>query len=136
MTVLRTSVDPRSPDYLANREALLGQIAAVDTEHAKAVAGGGPKYVDRHRQRGKLLIRERIERLIDEDSPFLELSALAGWGSEFPVGASAVTGIGVVRAWSASSGAAIPPSRAGPPTRGRCARCCGPTRSPVRTGCR
>ena len=60
MTVLRTSVDPRSPEHLANREALLEQIAAVDAEHAKAVAGGGPKYVDRHRQRGKQLIRERI----------------------------------------------------------------------------
>ncbi len=113
MTVLRTSVDPRSPGYLANREALLEQIAAVDAEHAKAVAGGGPKYVDRHRQRGKLLIRERIELLIDEDSPFLELSALAGWGSEFPVGASAVTGIGVVEGVECLIGGSDPTIKGG-----------------------
>ena len=113
MTVLRTSVDPRSPEHLANREALLEQIAAVDAEHAKAVAGGGPKYVDRHRQRGKLLIRERIELLIDEDSPFLELSALAGWGSEFPVGASAVTGIGVVEGVECLIGGSDPTIKGG-----------------------
>ena len=96
MTVLRSTLDTSSDTYRANREALLEQIAAVEAEHAKAVAGGGPKYVDRHRQRGKLLVRERIELLVDEDSPFLELSPLAGWGSEFHVGASVVTGVGVV----------------------------------------
>lgn len=50
----------------------------------------------RHHQRGKLLVRERIEALIDPDSHFLELSPLAAWGSDFTVGASVVTGIGVV----------------------------------------
>ena len=58
--------------------------------------GGGEKYVDRHHERGKLLPRERIELLVDEGSAFLELSPLAGWGSDFAVGASVVTGIGVV----------------------------------------
>ncbi|MFE2174627.1 acyl-CoA carboxylase subunit beta, partial [Kitasatospora sp. NPDC059462] len=62
----------------------------------EAQAGGGPAYVERHRGRGKLLARERIELLIDEDSPFLELSPLAAWGSEYPVGAALVTGIGTV----------------------------------------
>src|SRR5699024_4582179 len=62
----------------------------------KAVAGGGEKYVRRHRDRGKLLARERIELLLDEDAPFLELSPLAAWGSEYHVGGSTVTGIGVV----------------------------------------
>ncbi len=78
------------------RTAMLDKIAALDAEHAKAVAGGGQKYVDRHHARGKLLARERIELLIDEGSAFLELSTLAGWGSDFAVGASVVTGIGVV----------------------------------------
>ena len=59
-------------------------------------AGGGEKYVDRHHARGKLLPRERIELLVDAGSAFLELSPLAGWGSDFTVGASVVTGIGVV----------------------------------------
>jgi len=81
---------------MGNREALLAKIAELDAEHAKALAGGGPKYVERHHRRGKLLARERVELLIDEDSPFLELSPLAAWGTDFPVGASVVTGIGRV----------------------------------------
>jgi acetyl-CoA carboxylase carboxyltransferase component len=78
------------------REAMLTKIADLDTEQAKAVAGGGERYVERHRARGKLTARERIELLIDPGSAFLELSPLAGWGSDFTVGASVVTGIGVV----------------------------------------
>jgi acetyl-CoA carboxylase carboxyltransferase component len=81
---------------MTNREAMLDKLADLETEHAKAVAGGGEKYVARHHERGKLLPRERIELLVDEGSAFLELSPLAGWGSDFAVGASVVTGIGVV----------------------------------------
>ncbi|MBD0323086.1 MAG: acyl-CoA carboxylase subunit beta, partial [Aldersonia sp.] len=62
----------------------------------KAVAGGGPDKLARHRKRGKLTPRERIDLLLDEDSPFLELCPLAAWGSDFQVGASVVIGIGVV----------------------------------------
>ena len=75
MTVVcgRTSTRGR-PSSRANREAMLAKLAEVDAEHAKALAGGGPKYTERHHERGKLLARERIELLVDEDSPFLELS--------------------------------------------------------------
>jgi len=79
-----------------SRRAMLEKLADLDAEHAKAVAGGGEKYVDRHHQRGKLMPRERIELLVDPGSAFLELSPLAGWGSDFTVGASVVTGIGVI----------------------------------------
>ena len=96
MTVLTTAVDPAAADFLANREAMLAEIENLDAEHAKAVAGGGPKYVERHRARGKLLARERIELLLDPGAPFLELSPLAAWGTDFTVGASVVTGVGVV----------------------------------------
>ncbi|MEO6880352.1 MAG: carboxyl transferase domain-containing protein [Mycobacteriaceae bacterium] len=71
-------------------------LDALADEHAKALAGGGARYTDRHHARGKLLARERIELLLDPGAPFLELSALAAWGSDFAVGASLVTGIGVV----------------------------------------
>jgi acetyl-CoA carboxylase carboxyltransferase component len=81
---------------MSNRESMLEKIADLEAEVAKAVAGGGEKYVDRHHARGRLLPRERIELLVDEGSAFLELSPLAGWGSDFHVGASLVTGIGVV----------------------------------------
>jgi acyl-CoA carboxylase subunit beta len=80
----------------AYREAMLAKLDEVHAEQAKALAGGGEKYVKRHHERGKLLARERIELLVDEDSPFLELSPLAGYGTDFPVGGSVVTGIGVV----------------------------------------
>ncbi|MET3984896.1 carboxyl transferase domain-containing protein [Streptomyces sp. PvR034] len=96
MTRLGTSVDTSDPDHLAHRAAALERIGALDAEHAKALAGGGEKYTARHRARGKLLARERIELLLDPDTPFLELSPLAAWGSDYPVGASMVTGIGVV----------------------------------------
>ncbi|MEU5993955.1 carboxyl transferase domain-containing protein [Spirillospora sp. NPDC047418] len=89
-------LDARSPEYRERRAAMLDKLAALDAEHARALEGGGEKYVARHRKRGKLLARERIELLLDPDSPFLELSPLAAWGSDFPVGASVVTGIGVV----------------------------------------
>jgi acetyl-CoA carboxylase carboxyltransferase component len=75
---------------------MLVKLAELETEQEKAIAGGGDKYVTRHRERGKLLARERVELLLDPDSPFLELSTLAAWGSDYQVGASAVTGIGVV----------------------------------------
>ncbi|MFH8990744.1 acyl-CoA carboxylase subunit beta [Streptomyces sp. NPDC017940] len=96
MTVLASALDPASAEYAAHRDAMLAKLAELDTEQAKALAGGGAKYVERHRKRGKLLARERIELLLDPDTPFLELSPLAAWGSEYPVGASMVTGIGVV----------------------------------------
>jgi acetyl-CoA carboxylase carboxyltransferase component len=96
MTVLPSMLDPAGEVYAARRAAMLASLEALDAEQAKAVAGGGPKYVDRHRGRGKLLARERVELLIDPDSPFLELSPLAAWGSAYAVGASVVTGIGVV----------------------------------------
>ncbi|WP_199745407.1 acyl-CoA carboxylase subunit beta [Amycolatopsis sp. WAC 04182] len=96
MSTIRSTVDTRSDEFAANRESMLGKLAEIDGEHAKAIAGGGEKYVARHRKRGKLLARERIELLLDEDSPFLELSPLAAWGSDYQVGASVITGIGVV----------------------------------------
>ncbi|MEU8539474.1 carboxyl transferase domain-containing protein [Streptomyces sp. NPDC048717] len=96
MTVLASALDTAGPEYAGNRAAMLDKIAALDVEHAKALAGGGEKYVARHRKRGKLLARERIELLVDPDTPFLELSPLAAWGSDYPVGASLVTGLGVV----------------------------------------
>ncbi len=96
MTVLSSSIDPRSVAFLANRAAMLELLAQHDVEVDKALAGGGEAYVARHRARGKLTARERVELLVDPGSPFLELSSLAAWGSSFHVGASIVTGIGVV----------------------------------------
>ncbi|HUZ36928.1 MAG TPA: carboxyl transferase domain-containing protein [Streptosporangiaceae bacterium] len=95
-TVLRSSLDPGSAEYQANRAAQLELLAQLDQQLELARAGGGPRYAQRHRDRGRLLARERIELLLDRDAHFLELSPLAAWGTEFTVGASLITGIGVV----------------------------------------
>ncbi|HEY0638516.1 MAG TPA: carboxyl transferase domain-containing protein [Pseudonocardiaceae bacterium] len=112
-TALDSALDTRSETFAANREAMLATLDQVHAEHAKAVAGGGPKYVRRHRDRGKLLPRERIELLLDPDSPFLELCPLAAWGSDFAVGASTVVGIGVVEGVECVIGASDPTVKGG-----------------------
>jgi acetyl-CoA carboxylase carboxyltransferase component len=96
VTVLSTSVQHSDERFAANRDGLLGLLAEHDAQVELAREGGGARYLERHRARGRLTARERIELLIDQDSAFLELSPLAAWGTEFHVGASLVTGIGVV----------------------------------------
>lgn len=96
MPVLSTDVDTSSDTYLANLQVQSAAVAALREQLELVAAGGGPRYVQRHHDRGRLLARERIELLVDRDAPFLELSALAAWGTEFNVGAAIVTGVGVV----------------------------------------
>ncbi|SDG62953.1 acyl-CoA carboxylase subunit beta [Pseudonocardia oroxyli] len=96
MTVLTSLLDTSAEAYAHNRAAQLEVIAQLDEQLQLAVAGGGERYTQRHRERGKLTVRERLELLLDPDSPFLELSPLAAWGTEFTVGASVLTGIGAV----------------------------------------
>ena len=96
MPVLNPRRDPVAEIHATNRAAMTGLLAELDQQLALARAGGGPVYTARHRARGKLPVRERIELLLDPDTAFLELSPVAGWGSSFTVGGSVVTGIGVV----------------------------------------
>jgi acetyl-CoA carboxylase carboxyltransferase component len=81
---------------MENRAAMLARLGDLEAALDQARAGGGPRYVQRHHARGKLLARERIELLVDRDSPFLELMPVAAYGSDYPVGAGVVTGIGIV----------------------------------------
>jgi acyl-CoA carboxylase subunit beta len=96
MPVLASRVDPRSTQFDQNRSEMHARLAELDAALEQARSGGGEKYTTRHHARGKLLARERIELLVDRDAPFLELMAVAAYGSDFPVGAATVTGIGVV----------------------------------------
>ncbi|GAB32329.1 acyl-CoA carboxylase subunit beta [Gordonia otitidis] len=96
MTALRSTIDPTSAEFTAARDSMVEKLDHLQGELDKALAGGGEKYVERHRKRGKMTARERIELLLDEDSDFLELCPLAAYGSDFHVGASVVVGIGVV----------------------------------------
>jgi acyl-CoA carboxylase subunit beta len=94
--VLDTRFDPSADHARRNREANLGLLAEIDEALATARAGGGPAKVERHRGRGKLLVRERLALLLDRDSPFLEIQPLIGHGSDFHPGGSTVSGIGRV----------------------------------------
>src|SRR6195256_7079791 len=101
MPVLRSRLDPASEEVRANAEAmatLVTELRKRQSEVASRGAGGDDRSIARHRERGKLPVRERIDRLIDPGSPFLELSPLAANGlyeDEAP-SAGIVTGIGSV----------------------------------------
>src|ERR1035437_7095230 len=96
MPILPTRIDPHSETFIANRQAMLEKLDRLAALQRQALLGGGERYVERHHRRGKLLPRERIELLVDPDSPFLELSPYAAAETEYEVGASLVTVIGVV----------------------------------------
>ena len=96
MARLETRVDPATPAFQANAEAVGALCAELERRVAEAQAGGGARAVERHRSRGKLPARERIDLLLDPESAFLELSPLAADGVyEDPTpSAGIVTGIG------------------------------------------
>ena len=75
---------------------MLEQIEQIERLLDQAEAGGGPESMARLRSRGKLPIRERIANVIDPNSPFLEISALAGYDSDYTIGGGMVVGVGVV----------------------------------------
>src|ERR1700749_618041 len=96
MPVLKSPLDTTDETYRDNRRVQLEALAALEQQLDLVRAGGGERYARRHHDRGRLLVRERLELLLDRYTPFLELSSLAAWGSGFTVGASILTGIGVV----------------------------------------
>ncbi|WP_072806116.1 acyl-CoA carboxylase subunit beta [Rhodococcoides yunnanense] len=96
MSQLVSRLDVRSDEFERNRKAMLTALESIEGHTAKVVAGGGERYVERHRARGKLLVRERVELLIDRDSALLELSPLAGAETDDPIGGGVVTAVGVV----------------------------------------
>ena len=86
MEVLRSRVDLRSEAYRETARRSSSSSPTWTSSSRWCARGGGEKYVERHRQRGKLMARERIELLLDRDSPFLEIAPLAAWGTEFGLG--------------------------------------------------
>ena len=91
-------IDLRSQTFTRNAESYAHLLAQLRERMCWALAGGGEKLRARHLERGKLPVRDRIDLLLDPGSPFLELSALAGYGlygNEVPA-AGVVTGIGRV----------------------------------------
>ena len=99
MAVLESHVDTTSAEFRDNAAHMGGLVAQLRERLAAAARGGGEEALRRHHEQGKLLVRERIERLLDPATPFLEIGALAGFGlydGQAP-GAGLVCGIGRVR---------------------------------------
>ncbi|MGH2511552.1 MAG: carboxyl transferase domain-containing protein, partial [Candidatus Limnocylindrales bacterium] len=104
MSVLRSRLDPANPESVANRAAMDELVADLRARQARVSAsgaGGDPAAIARHVARGKLPVRERIDRILDSGSAFLELSPLAADGVYGADGndapsAGIVTGVGTI----------------------------------------
>ena len=98
MGVLSSQVERESDVFAQRRERMEALVSELRERTAGVGAGGGEKAIERHRSRGKLTARERVDRLLDPGSAFLELGALAAWEmyDDGAPSAGIVTGIGVV----------------------------------------
>ena len=98
MPVLNSQLDVQSSQYQSNFQSMQNLVDEFKARVQQVKLGGGEQAMERHRSRGKLTARERIDALIDPGSAFLELSTLAAWdmygGSVSSAGV--VTGIGVI----------------------------------------
>jgi len=103
MAVLQTKLNPRAEDFKANATAMRALVDDLNAKLAKIAEGGGEAARAKHLARGKLAPRERVERLLDPDTPFLEIAPLAALGmypekdgSDAAPSAGIITGIGRV----------------------------------------
>ena len=97
MQTLPTRINPRDDIFQRNREDMLEALVQLDQLHDEAANGAGRERTrERLRKRGKLPVRERVGYLLDPDTPFLELSPLSGYYTNYPVGSTMLAGIGVV----------------------------------------
>ena len=97
---IRSQADPRSAEFLRNRAHHEGLRDDLRRRIDEVVRGGDPRLLEKHRERGKMFVRDRIDGLLDPGSPFLELSALAAdgvYGKDHVPAAGVVTGIGRVQ---------------------------------------
>jgi 3-methylcrotonyl-CoA carboxylase beta subunit len=99
MERIPSRISPNSPDFKRNREVMEAQVAQLRADIDRIRLGGPENARRRHVERGKLLVRDRVKRLIDPESPFIELSALAAWGmyDDDAPAASLITGIGRIQ---------------------------------------
>src|SRR5437870_2398212 len=99
MEQIESRISPNSPEFKRNRELMEAHVKQLRAE-IERIRQGGPEHARKlHVERGKLLVRERVKRLLDPGSPFLELSLLAAYGmyDDSPPAASIITGIGRIQ---------------------------------------
>ena len=97
MPVIQSRLDTRAEQYKINRREMLARLAHLEDLHAEAAKGGGEEAMARLRSRDKMPVRERVARVLDPDSPFLEISPLAAWNSHYTIGSGFIVGIGVIK---------------------------------------
>jgi acetyl-CoA carboxylase carboxyltransferase component len=99
LQVLKTKIDTRSEEFIRNKNAYLDLMVTYRQSLSESTKGGSKRAIQLHKERNKLLARERIDMLIDRNTPFLELSPMAAYNlydNQFP-SAGIVTGIGIVQ---------------------------------------
>lgn len=98
MTILQSKINPRSEEFQTNQASMAEAVADLRDKVSTIQQGGGPSYQERHIARGKLLPRERINRLLDDGSPLLEIGQLAAYNvyDDNVPAAGVVAGIGRV----------------------------------------
>ncbi|MBB1470974.1 methylcrotonoyl-CoA carboxylase, partial [Pseudoalteromonas sp. SG41-5] len=80
MTILKSSVNPHDPQFLQNHKNMAALVDDLRDKVSEISQGGGVALIERHESRGKMFVRERISTLLDEGSPFLEISQFAAFG--------------------------------------------------------
>ena len=93
---IRSTLNTRTPEFQENREGMLKKLEEIESLLDEAELGGGAHHHERLAKRGKLPVRERVALALDPDSPFLEISSLAGYNSDYAMGGGALLGIGVI----------------------------------------
>ena len=93
---IKSNINKKSKEYQKNKNDMLEKLSEIEDLLDFAELGGGMHHHERLASRGKMSIRSRIANFIDPDSPFLEISSLAAYGSVYPVGGGAVAGVGIV----------------------------------------
>ena len=77
MPVLESAIDPKTDFFMQNKKAMEQQVELMRSRFSKIQEGGGQEAIQRHKARGKMTARERIQKLIDPGSSFLELSSVS-----------------------------------------------------------
>lgn len=93
---IHSNLDTKTDLYNRNKRSMLEKLNFIDDLLDQAELGGGKYHHERLAKRGKMPIRERIINVIDDDSPFLEISPLAAYGTDYTVGGGCVSGIGLI----------------------------------------
>ncbi|KAF9164253.1 hypothetical protein BGX21_000992 [Mortierella sp. AD011] len=93
----KSKINTKAPEYIANYKEMYAMVEQLNERLKEATFEGSQRLIDLHHKRGYLLARDRVELLLDDDSPFLEICPLAGYGQDdMTVGGSQVAGIGLV----------------------------------------